>query len=48
MAAPAESVKKIVDYNEHGHAIYEDGTTSNVRLLLLHPSSPQFFFTLNP
>ena len=23
-----QSEKKIVDYNEHGHAIYEDGTTS--------------------
>ena len=27
-AAAAASKKTIVDYNEHGHAIYEDGTTS--------------------
>jgi alpha 1,3-glucosidase len=25
---PTKSEKKIVDYNEHGHAIYEDGSTS--------------------
>jgi alpha 1,3-glucosidase len=29
VAAAEASTKKIVDYNEHGHAIYEDGTTSN-------------------
>tara|TARA_B100000795_G_C22755500_1_gene421307 strand:+ start:374 stop:1438 length:1065 start_codon:yes stop_codon:yes gene_type:complete len=27
-AVPVSEGKKIVDYNEHGHAIYDDGTTS--------------------